>query len=199
MTSILSLVLFFWVGAVTPGPVNFVSLSSSLNFGWRNTWLFVFGASIAYAVVAFVVGIGFGQLFIANKYFQQIVAWVGGGYLLYIAYRIAVAVPQEMNVDRADKPPSFVSGALMQWLNPKAWLFASSGIGLFFTDQSNFAQSLIIFCLFALIICFIGVSTWMFAGHLLKKILSKPEFQIWLNRTLALILGIVVVSIISTQ
>jgi len=49
-------------------------------------------------------------------------ALLGGGYCLYLGYRIARAAPPTAEGEGAATRLTFASGLLIQGLNPKAWL-----------------------------------------------------------------------------
>ena len=191
-----SLIVFIWIGAITPGPVNLVAVASGLHFGWRATWSFVLGASVAYTVVVFISGMGLGQLIVSHHQIRQAIVAVGVIYLLYMAYRIMTMAPIKSGESEISSPPSFVAGALMQWLNPKAWLVASSGIGIFISEQPDVYHALAIFCLLALVVCFIGVGSWVVVGQYFQKLLLRPQYQTWLNRALAVLLCIATIPIV---
>jgi threonine/homoserine/homoserine lactone efflux protein len=199
VTLILSMILFIWIGAVTPGPVNLVSVSSGVTYGWIKTWPFVAGASVAYLTVVFSTGIGLSRLLLTIPAIKALLVWLGAAYLLYIAFKMASAKPSELQLQALNSPPSFMQGALMQWLNPKAWIIASSGIGLFVTSEPNTSTALMVFCIVALTFCIIGVGTWMILGQLLGHLLSKLIHQVWLNRGMAALLCIITIPMIMSQ
>ncbi len=199
MTYLVSLTLFIWLGAVTPGPVNIVTLSTSVNHGWIKALPFVVGASVAYAIVVLTTGTGLSQIVFAVPGAEKFIMVVGGGYLLYIAYVLARTRHELLTVEESPSPPSFIQGALMQWLNPKAWVFASSGISLFVTRQSDMYMALAVFTVLALFVCFIGVGTWIFIGHLLQTALKNNRYQMWLNRSMAALLCVVIIPMMFTS
>ena len=114
-------------------------------------------------------------------------ALVGAGvlFLLYMAWKLA-RDNGELGERRTARPPSLLSGALMQWLNPKAWLACVAGIGAF-VGQGEPAV-LWQFSLIYLVICYLSLGCWAWAGALVSRYLNNPRHLRALNASLALLL-----------
>lgn len=193
MSWFVSMIAFAWVGAVTPGPVNLVATSAGMTFGLKRAIPHVIGASVAYMLVVFFAGVGLSQLLVAMPWLQSAMTLVGGLFLLWLATKIATA-PTSISLDDSHKkPPHFMHGALMQWLNPKAWLVASSGVGLFVTSQHSPFAALIWFSLISLVVCVIGVGTWAVLGFALRQWLANPARMRAMNWLMAGLLCAVVI------
>jgi threonine/homoserine/homoserine lactone efflux protein len=193
MTLIFSMIVFALVGAITPGPVNLIATASALNFGLLRALPHVLGASVAYMVVVYLAGLGLSEWLLSIGEFQTALLWIGSAYLVYLGVKIAAAPIQEMgepaeDISFSSKPPGFWSGALVQWLNPKAWLVASSGVSLFVVSHSNPNAALIWFCTVSLFVCIIGVGSWALMGQGLQAFLTKPIYQRVFNIVMALLL-----------
>ena len=78
-------------------------------------------------------------------------------------------------------------GAIMQWLNPKAWLASASGIAAY-TD-GNDPQQVLIFAALYLPICWLSLVSWVYAGISLRRYVSNPAILKAVNRTLAMLLA----------
>jgi threonine/homoserine/homoserine lactone efflux protein len=85
------------------------------------------------------------------------------------------------------KAPGFMTGALMQWLNPKAWLASASGIGAF--TNANDLNQVLLFAALYLPICWLSLACWVYAGAFLRRYVQKPVILMTINRTLALLLA----------
>ena len=89
----------------------------------------------------------------------------------------------------------------MQGLNPKAWLVALSGVGMFVLPLSAAQMPLHIalawFCAVSLTACLLGVGCWATLGRALSQWLATPARQQGLNRILALMLVISVFSMLA--
>ena len=80
----------------------------------------------------------------------------------------------------------FVTGAIMQWLNPKAWLASASGIGAYMSGHD--LREVIIFAMLYMPICWLSLSCWVYAGVYLRRYIQRPIVLVILNRVLALLL-----------
>ncbi|MGI9312307.1 MAG: LysE family translocator, partial [Alphaproteobacteria bacterium] len=57
-------------------------------------------------------------------------------YLIYLAYRIATSASQTKNSQSRARPFSFIQAILFQWINPKGWSMALTGISVYSTSSS---------------------------------------------------------------
>ncbi|MCG6215117.1 LysE family translocator [Vibrio furnissii] len=190
MVSLLSaMALFAFVGAVSPGPVNVMATYAGAQFGWRKASIHVLGASVAYVLVVFICGVALGEMSQGIPLLVPVMRWVGSLYLLYLAVRILLAkdLGLKSNPQMAMKA-LFVQGSLIQLLNPKAWIFASSGVSLYVLNQVNTHSALGWFCSLSLVICFIGVGVWAVLGQSVAQWLNSPRRQRWFQLILAAML-----------
>jgi threonine/homoserine/homoserine lactone efflux protein len=191
---ILSMSIFAFIGAASPGPVNIIATSSSVNFGFKRTIPHVLGASIAYGLIVFIVGTGLSQLLILYPQLTQLLKYIGAIFLLYMAFKIATAGAADKQLEENSLAPSALQGGLSQGLNPKAWLVSMSGIGIFVTPNDPNILYLILFTGLSFIICVIGVSIWAAAGQCISRWLTKDKYQVMFNRIMGLLLSLTVVS-----
>ncbi|WHR52078.1 LysE family translocator [Vibrio furnissii] len=190
MVSLLSaMALFAFVGAVSPGPVNVMATYAGAQFGWRKASIHVLGASVAYVLVVFICGVALGEMSQGIPLLVPIMRWVGSLYLLYLAVRILLAKDLGLNSNpQMAMKALFVQGSLIQLLNPKAWIFASSGVSLYVLNQVNTHSALGWFCSLSLVICFIGVGVWAVLGQSVAQWLNSPRRQRWFQLILAAML-----------
>lgn len=74
--------------------------------------------------------------------------------------------------DREKKYLRFHEGFLFQWLNPKAWIAALSGISMFSESTSN----LIIFVILYFLVCYLCLSFWGgLLGHKSTNFLNNSK------------------------
>jgi threonine/homoserine/homoserine lactone efflux protein len=85
----------------------------------------------------------------------------------------------------------------VQALNPKAWLVALSGVGLFVVPQADAWAHLWLFGGISLLACAIGVGTWAVMGSALARWLESPQRQRYFNLALAGTLALTVVAMMS--
>lgn len=191
---IISMTIFAFIGAASPGPVNIIATTSSANYGFKRTVPHVFGASASYAFIVFTVGLGLNQLLTANPEFTEIVKYLGAAFLLYMSYKIATSKSSNEQERQEKVAPSALQGFLAQGLNPKAWLVSMSGVSLFVTPHDPASLYLILFTCVSFVICILGVGIWAAAGELLSSLLIAPKNQRMFNRLMGLLLSLTVVA-----
>ncbi|MEH6471398.1 MAG: LysE family translocator [Halopseudomonas sp.] len=199
MTVLVSMFIFALVGAISPGPVNIIATGAGANFGFWRALPHVLGATIAYTLIVLLVGLGLNKVLQSYPQITTGLQYIGGTFLLYMAYKIATAKPLNDAVTTEKIPPSLLQGALAQGLNPKAWLVSMSGVSLFVVANSPATLYLLAFCLISFVVCFIGVASWALMGHLIRRILASEQQQIWFNMVMGLLLSSTVVSIFMHQ
>lgn len=190
----ISMLVFAFIGAITPGPVNIIATSTGANFGFARALPHVVGASVAYTLVVFLSGIGLSSMLLANPAMAISLQYLGAVFLLYMSYKIASAKPFESTSGIATKPPGLLSGMLVQGLNPKAWLVAMSGVSLFVIPYQPMALQLAVFCIISLVICFLCVGIWALSGQLISKYLANERRQLVFNITMGLLLSSTVIT-----
>lgn len=187
MSFFIAMGIFAFTMSITPGPVNFIALSSGVNNGMVRTFPFVSGATIGFTVLLFILGLGAIELVEAFPFFMTLMGYVGVAFLFYMAYKIFTAIGRTGH--QQAKVPSFFEGVLLQWLNPKAWIASISGVAAF-TTAGNL-NSLLLFCAIYLCICYVGVGFWAVLGAQAKQFLHSERQLSWLNKVMGSGLGLV--------
>lgn len=193
-SSLLAMGIFTLVGAITPGPVNVLALRHGAARSRLACACYVLGASGSYAAVVWAMGQGAHWLMQALPHLSTAAEWLCAAYLLWLAWRLANA-PVETPVTEAQRHNDsarmlqlLLQGVAVQALNPKAWLVALAGIGLFVLPQANRAMAQWQFCTMSLLACLIGVGCWALLGQWLSGWLHTPRRQRRFYRLLALLL-----------
>lgn len=166
-----ALALFSLVSSITPGPNNTMLLSSGVNFGFARTIPHMLGISLGFMIMVIGVGLGLGEIFRRAPVLYSALEIAGATYLLYLAWKIARAgVPKE---GAARKPMTFLQAAAFQWVNPKAWVMAVSGITLY-TVHPDFRMNALIIGVFFATINLPSVALWACFGVGLRRFLHNP-------------------------
>ncbi len=188
MTSalLLSMALFAFAASFSPGPVNLLSVSAGARYGIRSGLSFVTGATLGFILLFVLIGVGLQQVLSVLPVLTQLLQWLGVAFLLYLSYQL-FSDNGELAAQSGKKAPDFITGALMQWLNPKAWLASLSGIAAYIPEADT--SQVLIFAGIYLPICWLSLSAWLWAGIALRHYLQKPASMRLLNKSLALLLA----------
>lgn len=178
-----AMVAFAVVGAVSPGPVNVLATQQGARWGAWRALAFVAGASISYMAVVAVAGLGLQQVWTQWPLLAQALPWLGGAYLLYLAWRLGSApvVPggylQGGPVPVGQAWQAFLHGWAVQCLNPKAWWVAVSAVGVFVAPSQGPVGQLLRLCGVSLLACLLGVGCWAVLGQALARWLAPAHRQ----------------------
>jgi threonine/homoserine/homoserine lactone efflux protein len=186
MTVLLSMAAFALASSISPGPVNVVALSAGSQHGFIASMRHVSGATVGFTVLLLLIGLGLHELLARFPNLIDIVKWAGIGFLLYMAYKLAVDDGQ-VGAGKPARVPSFAHGAALQWLNPKAWLASLAGMGAYAADGDG--QLVWQFTALYFVICYVSIASWACAGTFLRKYLQEPKRVRRFNRVMAALLA----------
>tara|TARA_R110001583_G_scaffold34122_4_gene114839 strand:+ start:2105 stop:2719 length:615 start_codon:yes stop_codon:yes gene_type:complete len=181
-------VLFFGLSAgITPGPNNIMLMTSGMNFGIKNSIPHISGVCIGFPIMVILIGLGFSIVFEQYPILHEVIKIIGLAYLLYLSWLIASASPDRLE-SKKSKPFTFLQAALFQWVNPKAWVVATSSISAYTTlNDAIYRQVLIIAGAF-FFAALITAGTWLVFGKGIKQILQSAKQQRMFNIAMALVL-----------
>lgn len=116
----MEIVLYAFSVIYSPGPVNALGLNAGLRGQARRALGFY--AGVGCAMLVLFLALGYAGAVVVSVALLPWLALLGGGYCLYLGYRIARAAPPTAEGEGAATRLTFASGLLIQGLNPKAWL-----------------------------------------------------------------------------
>lgn len=186
MNLILSMAAFALASSISPGPVNLVALSAGAQYGLRASMRHVSGATCGFTALLLLTGLGLHELLERYGFLAQLIRWGGIGFLLFMAYQLATD-DGRLGAADAHKRPSFLYGAGMQWLNPKAWLASLAGMGLYAADGE--AALVWQFTLIYFVVCYASLACWAVAGTFLRHYLQQASRVRSFNRVMAALLA----------
>ncbi|WP_339531355.1 LysE family translocator [Pseudomonas mucidolens] len=187
MSLIMSMAAFALATSITPGPVNVVALSSGARFGFAASQKHVAGAALGFTLLLLLIGLGLHELLVRWPVLAQGIQWGGVAFLLYMAYKLAMD-DGRLDAQGSAVAPSILYGAIMQWLNPKAWLACVAGMGLFAAqgEATRVWQLAAVY----LVVCYLSVACWAYVGTFLRRYLGNARGMRLFNRAMALLLVI---------
>jgi threonine/homoserine/homoserine lactone efflux protein len=187
MSLIVSMAAFALAASITPGPVNIVALSAGAQYGFRASQRHVAGATLGFVLLLVLMGLGLHEVLTRWPFMTRVVQLAGVAFLLFMAWKLATDDGQ-LNTKDSGRAPSMWYGALMQWLNPKAWLACVAGMGAFVADGE--ARLVWQFAAVYLVICYLSVGCWVYAGTFLRGYLSNAKGMRAFNRLMAGLLAV---------
>jgi threonine/homoserine/homoserine lactone efflux protein len=182
-----ALALFAFVSSITPGPNNTMLMASGANFGFRASMPHLAGVAIGFAVMIAGVGLGLGRVFTAFPRLHDILAVVGGTYMVWLAWKIATAKGIGGGPGASGRPQTFWQAAAFQWVNPKAWAM-SLGAVTTYAPQDHYNLNVVLVSLTFFAVNAPCVATWTGFGVGLRRVLDRPAVLRGFNVTMALLL-----------
>lgn len=183
-----ALLVYAFVTSITPGPNNLMLLSSGVNFGFVRSVPHMLGIGIGFVVLLLAVGFGLGAILTAFPALHTALKVAGAAYLLYLAWKIAMARSVNSTSKHDARPLTFLDAAAFQWVNPKAWVMAITAMAVYTVPESPFLSVLLIALAFG-VVNLPSVSVWAGFGTALRGFLSDPVRLKWFNIAMGLLLA----------
>ncbi|WNC15663.1 LysE family transporter [Brevibacillus brevis] len=168
--NITSFLLYCIVVTFTPGPTNIVILSTVHHSGTKKAMEYTYGATIAFGLLLVISAMLNTMLITIIPKVIFVMQIIGSLYMFYLAYQI-------YNMD-ASKPivnqsATFLSGFLMQFLNPKVVLFTMTVIPSFIMPRDAAMPVVTISVIAITLIGFLAFITWVLFGTIFREFLQN--------------------------
>lgn len=185
MEILLPLCSFIVIAALTPGPNNLLLATTGMRFGFRAAVPHIIGIQVGASTLKILCAFGLGQLIAAEPRALLLLKIFGSGYLLYLAWKILAI--DFGGIQNDAKPLTVWQSIIFQFFNPKAWMMATTGIGIGVTLLSSLQVAVV-----ALVVGFATLGLicnvlWAWAGVELQQLYTRKNCRFWLNLVLALI------------
>ena len=189
---ILSIALFWFVAAFTPGPNNVVASYSGFNFGITKTIPLILGVTLGFTSLIFFLTIGLINVFKIFPILQNILKYLGTLFLLYLAYKISFS--KSSKEEEKKNPVTFFDTYFFQFLNPKGVLFGIIIVSTYLELGENYLSYAIQIVLLAFIFSSTSITLWTFIGKFLRKFATNEKFIKYFNYAMS---GLLLLSIIT--
>ena len=189
---ILSIALFWFVTAYTPGPNNVVASYSGFNFGIAKTVPHILGVTLGFTSLVIFLTIGLINVFKLFPIIQIIIKYLGTLFLIYLAYKIASST----NSDETQKenPVKFIETFFFQYLNPKGVMVAIIVVSTYVELGENYIKYATQVVLLAFLFSLTSITLWTFIGKFLRKFATNDKFIKLFNYAMS---GLLLLSIIT--
>src|SRR5579871_490640 len=178
------LVLFAAAMCLTPGPNVVMVTASAANFGFRRTVPQILGITLGFGAMVMAAGCGLAGLFKAEPRLHVWLKYAGLAYLLYLAWRIALADAAAARPARA-RPINFLEATLITWLNPKGWVTTLGALAAYTTAGGNFVVQGAVIAAVLAIACGMSVVIWAGFGAAIARLLSTARARKTFNWSMA--------------
>lgn len=171
MFSWLNFLSYAVVTAATPGPNNIMSMSNAGRLGFRKSFPFNLGIWAGFSVVMLVCTFFCNMLSEIIPKIKTPMLIIGAIYMLWLAWK---TVKSSSVIEEKQSKSSFLSGALLQFINPKIYIYCIVSMEAYILPYYQGEWLTLIF--FALLLAFIGFVfslCWALFGSVFKLLFSK--------------------------
>jgi len=183
---ILSIALFWFVAAYTPGPNNVVASYSGFNFGIKKTIPHILGVTFGFTSLVLLLTIGLINIFKLFPIIQVIIRYLGTIFLIYLAYKIASSTAADEI--KKENPVKFIETFLFQYLNPKGVMVAIIVVSTYVELGENYVNHAIQVVLLAFLFSSTSITLWAFIGKFLRKFATNDKFIKYFNYVMSMLL-----------
>ena len=165
-----------FVAALTPGPDIFYVIKQGLCNGRKNAFLAVLGILSGNIVYLTLVGIGLSKVG-QNPYFQMIIGFLGGIYLLKISY---LTFKEKVKIDKTCEISKniYKEALFLNLSNPKAMIFFAIIVAPFLSKN----------IMLSLFVLFFGISlAFITAAFISSKINLEEKILNIINKIASLV------------
>lgn len=167
----ISFLTYAVITAATPGPNNIMSMSNGGRRGFVRSLPFNLGIGAGFSIVMLCCAVlcdGVSSLLPAIKTPMTI---VGAAYILYLAWKM---LRDNSAVEEAASRDGFVSGFLLQFVNPKIYLYGIVSMEAYILPVYH--GQLVPLAAFALLLALVGfvfTLCWSAFGDAFKRLFSR--------------------------
>jgi cysteine/O-acetylserine efflux protein len=170
MPNPLAYLTYVLLTSFTPGPNNIMAMSNASRVGFRRSLKFnagVFAGFFAVTGLACAFSLTLQSVMPGIK---PVMTVIGAAYILWLAWK--TAFPRSHADGAVPGSGTFVSGMLLQFVNPKALLYGLTVASTFLVPYYHSPVVLGAFCLFMAGVSFVSTSSWALFGSVFERFLA---------------------------
>ena len=183
---IISIALFWFVTAYTPGPNNVIASYSGFNFGIIKTIPHILGVTLGFTSLVLFLTIGLINIFKLFPIIQIVMKYLGTLFLVYLAFKIATSTTSDNT--KKENPVKFIETFLFQYLNPKGVTVAIIVVSTYVELGENYTNYATQVVLLALLFSSTSITLWTFIGKFLRKFATNEKFIKYFNYAMSCLL-----------
>ena len=170
---LLSLIIFGFVTALTPGPNNITASYSGFNFGYKKTLPLILAVIFGWTLLLIIMNTGLILIFRQYPIIQEIIRIFGSIFLIYLAYLISFSKPSKGTPIK--NPITFSKAFVLQFVNPKSLVVSMTTVSIFI-DPINYLRDSIIVISFFFLMAVISINSWCLIGMYLRNFATSEKF-----------------------
>jgi threonine/homoserine/homoserine lactone efflux protein len=174
------------VAAYTPGPNNVIASYSGFNFGIKKTLPHIFGVTLGFTFLIFLLIVGLVNVFKIFPIIQVCLKYLGSVFLIYLSYKIySSKIDKEK---KNDNPVKFIETFLFQFFNPKGVLIGIIIVSTYVEGGEYYLIYATQVIVFAFLVSLSSITFWTFVGKYLRKFATNDKFIKYFNCVMSVLL-----------
>ena len=171
---LLSLIIFGFVTAMTPGPNNITSSYSGFNFGYKKTLPLILAVIFGWTLLLILMNTGLILIFRQYPFIQEIIRILGSIFFsLSCIFNIFF---QNLQKEAPIKNPiSFSKAFILQFINPKSLVVSMTTVSIFI-DPENYLRDSFIVISFFFFMAVLSINSWCLMGMYLRNFATSEKF-----------------------
>ena len=177
----------------TPGLCMTLAFTLGLSIGYKRTLWMMLGELSGVATVFAATFWSLGWLLSRDPVYFQVISFIGGIYLLYLAIRLFNETPEDLKARRLDETHTgalVLLGYVTAVSNPKGWAFLMALLPGFVQNNAALYPQFAAMLIIMLSTEFIAMTTYATGGQWLAKRLADTKGLMNANRVAATMLGL---------
>ena len=183
---IISICLFWFVTAFTPGPNNIVASYSGFNFGIKKTIPHILGVTLGFTALIISLIIGLINIFKIYPNIQEVLKYLGTLFLLYLAFKISFSSSDKSS--NSENPVKFIETFIFQFLNPKGVIVGIIVVSTYIQVDENYVNYSLQVIILALLFSVTSITSWTLVGRFLRKFATNEKFIKYFNYAMSVLL-----------
>ena len=170
MPNVFAFMSYVLVTTFTPGPNNIMAMSNASRYGLKRSMRFTMGVCVGFFVI---IGLSIAftiALYRAIPAIRPVMTVIGAAYILWLAWKTAASSPHDANTPGQS---TFVSGALLQFLNPKAILYGLTAASTFIVPYYHAPPVLVGFAAALALVSLAATSSWALFGSVFERFMAE--------------------------
>lgn len=163
--------IYCFVTAYTPGANNLLSLSNAARLGFKKSVRFNLGITLGFLIVMSVCTIFSSTLYAALPRVKPVLQLLGAAYMLYLAWKVW-HTPADLKTEGGQEA-SFLSGMVLQFMNPKIYIYAITAMTLYILPIYPSTLALAGFTLVLTVIGASGSYVWALFGSAFCQLFGR--------------------------
>ena len=185
---LISLAVLAVATTITPGPSTLLAAASGVRYGLVGSLPLAAGAAVGLALLTAAGAFGLSALLQTAPSLQLAIKMLGSGYLVWLAWRMfrsgAPGGSEEVDGKRA---MGFVTGLVVLFLAPKAWMMGLAAAGAYAEFTSSSLELALLLAVTFGCAAMGAMVLWCLGGAMLGRMLRTDAQWLAINLVLAIV------------